>query len=64
MITGIVKKWNSDKGWGFIEADDGEDYFFHISSLRSGQQIKNNSRVKFDSSDGQRGPEAENVTLY
>ena len=38
MITGIVKKWNSDKGWGFIEADDGEDYFFHITSLRSGDR--------------------------
>lgn len=64
MINGIVKNWNPDKGWGFIEADDGKDYFFHVSSLRTGQHVKNNCRVKFDSSEGQRGPEAENVTLY
>ena len=64
MIFGIVKNWNIRQGWGFIESDDGEDYFLHISNIRSGQVIKNNSRVKFDISQGQRGPEAENVTMY
>ena len=64
MIFGIVKNWNIRQGWGFIESDDGEDYFLHISNIRSGQVIKNNSRLKFDISQGQRGPEAENVTMY
>ena len=64
MIFGIVKNWNISQGWGFIEGDDGEDYFLHISNIRSGQVIKNNSRVKFDITQGQRGPEAENVTMY
>ena len=27
MLTGTIKKWEEDKGWGFIEGDDGEDYF-------------------------------------
>ena len=64
MIIGIVKSWNLAQGWGFIEGDDGEDYFIHISKVRKGQSISNNSRVKFDVSEGQRGPEAENVTIY
>ncbi len=28
MLKGIVKNYNGDKGWGFIESEDGEDYFF------------------------------------
>ena len=64
MINGTVKSWDSSQGWGFIEGEDGEDYFLHISKVRSGQNICNKCRVKFDVSQGQRGPEAENVTLY
>ena len=64
MISGIVKSWNQSKGWGFIEGDDGEDYFLHVSKIRSGQVVNNNCRVKFDISEGMRGPEAENVTLF
>ena len=64
MISGTVKSWSSSKGWGFIEGDDGEDYFIHISKVRTGQNIKNNCRVRFDVSQGQRGPEAENITIY
>jgi len=64
MICGIVKSWSLSQGWGFIEGEDGEDYFLHVSKVRSGQTITVNLRVKFDTSQGQRGPEAENVTLY
>ena len=64
MINGIVKTWDQIKGWGFIEGDDGGEYFLHISKVRSGQSIIQNSRVKFDTSEGQRGAEAHNVTLY
>ena len=64
MISGIIKSWNLSKGWGFIEGDDGEDYFLHVSKVRTGQTISVNLRVKFDASQGQQGPEAENVTLY
>ena len=64
MISGTVKSWNPSQGWGFIEGDDGEDYFIHVSKVRKGQSVSHNSRVKFDISQGLRGPEAENVTLY
>ena len=64
MISGTVKSCNTSQGWGFIEGDDGEDYFIHLSKVRKGQSISQKSRVKFDVSQGQQGPEAENVTLY
>ena len=64
MIAGIVKNWDKLKGWGFIKGDDGIDYFLHISKIRTGQVVRENTQVKFDVIEGQRGPEAENVTLY
>ena len=63
MISGKIKMWKEVDGWGFIEGDDGEDYFINISNVRMGQNIQLNSRVKFDVFQGQRGPEAENITL-
>ena len=64
MQIGVVKKWEQGAGWGFIEGDDGEDYFINISNIRKGQVVKINSRVKFDIFQGQKGPEAENLSLY
>ena len=64
MISGTVKGWNISKGWGFIQGEDGEDYFLHVSKVRAGQTVSNDCRVKFDVSQGQRGPEADNVSLY
>ena len=55
--------WKEAEGWGFIEGDDGEDYFLNIANIRKGQSVRLNSHVKFDVNQGQRGPEAENVTL-
>ena len=63
MISGKIKMWKEVEGWGFIEGDDGEDYFINISNVRMGQNIQLNSLVKFDVFQGQRGPEAENITL-
>ena len=64
MKIGIVKKWDSLKGWGFIEdIDEDEDYFFNISNVRKGVIIKEGIRVKFDVTIGQRGDEAENIAL-
>ena len=59
----VNEKWNKIDGWGFIESDNGDDYFVHISNVRSGQDLHLYSRVRFDPSEGQRGPEAENVSL-
>jgi len=63
MNTGRVKIWKSVEGWGFIESEDGEDYFFNISSIRSGQRVRENSKVKFDTEETQKGPQAVNVSL-
>ena len=62
MITGKIKKWNSQNGWGFIEDYDGNDYFFNISNVKIGLKLREGMNVKFDSFPGQRGDEAENIS--
>ena len=62
MKIGTVKMWDNLKGFGFIEDDEGWEYFLNISNIRTGQKIREGDRVKFDSFDSQRGPSAENVT--
>ena len=64
MISGTIKMWKESEGWGFIEGDDGDDYFFNIANIRKGQEILVNVRVKFDVTQGHRGPEAENLSLF
>ena len=64
MLTGILKKWEQGKGWGFIEGDDGEDYFVNVANVRKGQYMSLGLRVKFDYTQTQRGVEAENVSEY
>ena len=59
-----MKKWDSLKGWGFIEGDDGQDYFAHTSKVRPGQVLRSGLKVKFDSFETSRGSEAENISLY
>ena len=63
MLYGYMKKWNEQNGWGFIEGDDGEDYFVNVKNLRSGQSVRVGSQVKFDTEESNRGPQAVNVTL-
>ena len=63
MRYGFVKLWKQAEGWGFIEDENGEDYFFNISSLRKGQRVRENSNVKFDTEETQRGIQAINVSL-
>ena len=64
MNHGIVKLWKQVDGWGFIEGDDGEDYFFNISSIRKGQRVRENLKVKFDTEETQKGTQAVNVSLF
>ena len=64
MISGTIKIWKEIEGWGFIEDDDGDDYFVNVANIRKGQIIHVNVRVKFDITQGHRGPEAENVSLF
>ena len=62
-MKGTVKFFNEGKGYGFIAADDGTEYFVHISGLAEGVQLKDNDVVEFDVEDGERGPKAVNVKL-
>ena len=64
MLTGKIKVWNQGSGWGFIEGNDGEDYFLNVKDLRAGQNIRVGSNVKFDTEETHKGPQAVNVTLY
>lgn len=64
MATGIVKWFNGDKGYGFITPDDGSaDVFAHFSAIQSSgyRSLEENQRVEFDITQGQKGPQAENI---
>lgn len=60
-MNGTVKFFNEEKGFGFVTADDGKEYFFHKSALGEGTQINKDDAVTFDVEDGDRGPKAVNV---
>jgi CspA family cold shock protein len=60
MKTGIVKFFNSEKGFGFIEVEGEKDVFVHSSSL-SGFSIQEGDKVQFDVEKGTKGPQATNI---
>src|SRR5215213_1172520 len=63
--TGVVKWFNAEKGYGFITPDDGsKDCFVHFSAIQGGgyRSLDEGERVEFDIGQGQKGPQAENVT--
>jgi len=65
-VTGTVKKVIADRGFGFITADDGKDYFFHRDGLEAGvdfDRLAGGEKVSFDVEPSQRGPRATRVKL-
>jgi cold shock CspA family protein len=46
-LEGIVSKWFSDKGYGFVETKSGEEVFFHISQLTNAEEIQRGDKVSF-----------------
>ena len=46
MISGTVKMWKETEGWGFIESDDGDDYFVNIANVRKGYWHKTTGNTK------------------
>lgn len=60
---GTVKWFNSDKGYGFISRDEGEDVFFHFTVLENTgfKTIEKDCRVEFEMEDSPKGPKATRV---
>ncbi|MBI0577065.1 MULTISPECIES: cold-shock protein [Bacillaceae] len=63
MEHGKVKWFNSEKGFGFIERDGGDDVFVHFSAIQGEgyKTLDEGQEVTFDIENGQRGPQAVNV---
>ena len=65
LTTGTVKWFNSDKGFGFIEQQSGPDVFVHFAQINSGgyKSLDEGQKVQFKVTQGQKGPQAENVSV-
>jgi cold shock protein len=63
-LKGTVKWFNNAKGFGFIGRDDGPDVFVHYSALIADgyKSLQEGDAVEFEIVDGQKGPQAANVT--
>ncbi|HEX9376684.1 MAG TPA: cold-shock protein [Actinomycetota bacterium] len=63
MATGVVKWFNSEKGYGFISQEGGPDVFVHFSAIAGAgyRNLEENQKVEFDVTQGQKGPQAANV---
>ena len=62
-MTGTVKWFNAEKGFGFITTENGEDLFAHFSQIQKDgfKSLEEGERVSFDVVEGQRGPQASNI---
>ncbi|MEN8906764.1 MAG: cold-shock protein [Clostridiales bacterium] len=64
-MNGIVKWFNAEKGFGFIEREDGDDVFAHFSQINSDgyKTLEEGQKVVFDIAKGPKGLQAENIKL-
>jgi cold shock protein len=66
MAQGTVKWFNADKGYGFIAVEGGPDVFVHFSAITGDgyRSLDEGQKVEFDITQGQKGPQAENVKAF
>lgn len=64
-MTGTVKWFNAEKGYGFIKDEEGKDIFVHFSSINSDgyKTLEEGQNVTYDLVESDRGPQAKNVTV-
>jgi len=62
MSKGKVKWFNSEKGFGFIEQENGDDLFVHINEVQ-GDSLQGGDIVEFEIGEGRKGPCATQVTV-
>ena len=62
-MTGTVKWFNAEKGFGFITNENGEDLFAHFSQIQKDgfKSLEEGEAVSFDVVDGEKGPQAANI---
>ncbi|MGE4571217.1 MAG: cold shock domain-containing protein [Candidatus Izemoplasmatales bacterium] len=62
-MTGKVKWFNAEKGFGFITTEDGKDVFAHFSQIQKDgfKTLEEGEAVSFDITEGQKGPQASNI---
>jgi cold shock protein len=62
-MTGTIRTLRVDKGFGFIKADEGTEYFFHRSAVQGEglEDLREGDSVEFEVGEGPKGPRAENV---
>ena len=65
MKTGVVKWFNNEKGFGFISVEGEGDVFVHFSAITGDgyKTLEEGQNVSFDIVEGDRGPQASNVTV-
>ncbi|WP_213818523.1 cold-shock protein [Garciella nitratireducens] len=64
-MTGTVKWFNSEKGYGFITGEDGKDIFAHYSQINGSgfKTLEEGQKVTFSVAQGQKGLQAENIEI-
>jgi CspA family cold shock protein len=65
-VNGVVKWFNSSKGYGFISNEEGQDLFVHYSSIRENggyRSLEEGQEVEFTVGEGQKGPQAQDVVV-